>query len=142
MLFNLSVEPDFDRASDYFAELAKEGKFISIEIASKKRTTAQNRSLHLLFTQLADDLNSAGKDLQTTLKKDVSVPWTPELTKSLLWKPIMKAVTGKESTAQMTTVELQKCFDILSKHLGETLAMSISFPSIESIIREQQVKEK
>ena len=94
-----------------------------------------------MFTQLADQLNDAGKDLQTTLKADVSVAWTPELTKALLWKPVMKAVTGKDSTKLLTTVELDKVFEILSKHLGETLGLEIQFPSIESLIHQQMVEE-
>ncbi len=140
-LFNLSNEHDYDRATEYFSSLCIEGKFIELKIASKQRTSRQNRSLHLMFTQLADQLNDAGKDLQTTLRADVSVAWTPELTKALLWKPVMKAVTGKDSTRLLTTVELDKVFEILSKHLGETLGLEIQFPSIESLIHQQMAEE-
>ena len=41
----------------------------------KQRTAKQNRALHLYFTHLADELNSAGLDMRKTLKPGVEIPW-------------------------------------------------------------------
>lgn len=137
MLYNLSNAQDYERANQAFIDLCKEGKFIELEVAKKKRTNRQNRSLYLMFTQLADELNNNGMYLAKVLKHDAEIEWTSDLVKQLLWRPLMQVITKKDSTAQLTTVEIDKIFIVLSKHLGENLGVETRWPSIETLMEEQ-----
>ena len=96
---------------------------------TNQRTLQQNRSLHLYFTMLADELNAAGYDMRRTLKPGVDIPWTPDNVKEFLWKPLQHAYLDKESTTELTTKEIDKVYDVLNRHLGETTGVTVVFPS-------------
>lgn len=104
----------------------------------KPRTLTQNAALHLYFTHLAAALNASGFDLRRTLKQDVEIPWTPDLVKQWLWKPIQNAMLNKDSTTQLTTKEIDEVLDVLTRHLGEKLGISVEFPSVESLINQKR----
>ena len=108
----------------------------------KQRTAQQNKALHLLFGMLADTLNEAGYDMKRTLKAEVDIPWNTDTVKTYLWKPIQKAQLQKESTTELTTKDIDKVFETLNRHLGETLGVHTSFPSIEEVIQEQLGRRK
>jgi len=97
----------------------------------KQRTTQQNRAVHKYFALLAETLNEAGLDMRQTLKPDVDIPWTPLNIKTYLWKPIQLAQLHKESTADLTTDEVNKVYEVLNRHLGEKLGVHVEFPSSE-----------
>ena len=109
-----------------------------MEKEAKQRTLTQNRALHQYYTHLAAALNASGYDMRRTLKQDVEIPWTPDLVKQWLWKPIQNAMLNKESTTQLTTKEIDEVLDVLTRHLGEKLGISVEFPSIESLINQKR----
>ena len=90
----------------------------------KQRTIQQNKSLHLFCQQLADILNEAGYDMKRVLKHDVEIPWTMENCKNHLWRPIQKALTDKQSTTALDTVEPSQIHQILSRHLADKLGVA------------------
>lgn len=100
----------------------------------KTRTIKQNKALHLLFTQLADELNNAGLDMRKTLKETIDIPWSGSTIKEYLWRPIMKSQLGIESTTELSTKDIDQVFDTINRHLGEKFGLTIEFPSIETII--------
>ena len=102
----------------------------------KNRTSAQNRSLHLLFEKLADQLNDAGYDVMRTLRHDVAIPWTSTLIKELIWRQIQKAMYDKQSTADLTSGEMQLVYDTLNRHLGERFGLHCPWPSLEALVEE------
>lgn len=108
----------------------------------KPRTQRQNRALHLLFGILADQLNEAGLDMKKTLRKDVEIPWTASNIKEFLWRPVMTAQLGKKSTTEMTTKDIDRVFETLTRHLGQKFSIELDFPSIESLSMRQRTKEK
>lgn len=108
----------------------------------KQRTLSQNSALHLYCSHLAAGLNAAGFDMKRTLKHDVDIPWTAETVKEFLWRPIQKAQLMKHSTTQLTTKEIDAVVDTLTRHLGEKTGVYVEFPSIETLIHENQVKEQ
>lgn len=105
-----------------------------------KRTTQQNKALHLYFTMLADELNGAGLDMRKALKQDIEIPWGTESVKDYLWRPIQRVVLKKESTTELTTNEIDKVWEILNRHLGEKFGIHIPFPCIEA--EEETLNEK
>ena len=104
----------------------------------KKRTTQQNRALHLYYKHLADELNNAGLDVKETLAEEIDIPWSPILIKELIWRKVQRAYTTKISTTELTTKEINELFDIINRHLGEKFGLHIPFPSIEALMEEYE----
>lgn len=101
---------------------------------TKLRTNLQNKSLHLWFTHLSNALNDAGLSTVKVLElKKADIPWTPVTVKELLFKQLMEAMYQKTSTTQLTTKELTKVSEVLTRHLAEKLGLQVDWPSIESL---------
>ena len=99
----------------------------------QKRTNAQNKAMHLLFTQMSDTFNTLGLDMRVVLKPEIKILWTPEAVKRELFKPVMKAMYGKESTTELTTSEVSKVYEQIAKLIGEKFGVEIEFPSKEQL---------
>lgn len=104
----------------------------------EKRTSKQNRSIHKLFTILANDLNEKGLDARLILKPTYQIWWTDDMIKRDLWKPLQKVMLNKESTTELTTAEVSKVYEQLAKIIGEKHGVSIDFPSAEALIDYEQ----
>jgi hypothetical protein len=78
---------------------------------------------------LAQALNEGGFDMKKTLKQETDIPWTGELVKQYLWKPVQEAVTGKDSTSAASGEDYDKVHQVLSKHLSEKLNVYLPFPT-------------
>lgn len=102
-----------------------EHKWLEVDFRrkAKQRTLTQNRALHLFCQWLADTLNEADLDMRKTLREDVEVPWTQASVKEYLWRPIQVAMTDKQSTTEITTVEPTDIHAVLSRHLGQRLGI-------------------
>lgn len=105
----------------------------------KPRTEAQNRSLHLYFSHIAEALNAESYDvrivLQVIAEKGVDMMWSSSLVKELLWRSIQKKYTGKKSTTELDAVkEITDIHDMLNKFLSENFYVSVPFPSMETLI--------
>lgn len=98
----------------------------------KQRTIQQNKSLHKFCTNLAIQLNDAGLDMKKVLKPEIDIPWTTNSVKDQLYKPILKALTGKESTIDMDTKEPSLVYEVLSRHLAHKFGIVVEWPSKEN----------
>lgn len=107
----------------------------------KQRSLKQNSSLHLLMTQLADELNNHGKTMMKVLSQTAEIEWTPFSTKEYLLRPFIKAMYGKDSTTQLTTKELSQATEAMLRHVSQTTGVALDFPSLESL-HEQSKKER
>ena len=106
----------------------------------KTRTLKQNRSIHKYFEMLSQSLNDSGLDIRRTLKQDFEIPWSALAVKELIFKPLLKAHTGKDSTTKMSSKELDVIFMIISKHLSEQFDLTVDFPSIETLMMNDKLK--
>jgi len=100
----------------------------------EKRTTQQNKALHLFFRQLAAVINEAGLDLTEVLTPAVNVMATEENVKEVLWKPLQKVLLNTKSTTELLKQEeIDKVYDVLNKHFAENFLLTIPpFPSWEN----------
>lgn len=100
------------------------------EYVPKQRTLDQNSALHLAFTMLAERLNESGLEMRAVLKQDYKLWWTTWSVKEYLFRPLMKAMTGKESTAQLSKLnEIDLVWDKLMLELGEKFGLeAVPFP--------------
>jgi len=94
-------------------------------------TPSQRRALHLYCDMLAARLNEAGLDMKAVLKPEVDIPWNKMSVKEHLWKPIEKIMVDKDSTEDMTNKEVSEIYEVLNRHLGDKLGVSVPFPSME-----------
>ena len=69
--------------------------------------------------------------MRKVLKPGVDIPWTKLSIKEYIWKPILKAMTGKESTTLMDTKDIDKIYDVVNRHISEKWGISVPFPTEE-----------
>ena len=117
-----------------------EGQTVLTASAPKKgkRTNKQNNALHLWISQLVLELDNAGLDMKKVLKPTVDIPWTDALAKEYLWKPVQKAMLGKESTRELDTGEVSKVYETLNRHMANKFGVSIPFPEIFRLLYEEE----
>ena len=94
-----------------------------------KRTLSQNSAIHKYFELLAATLNAKGLTVEVVIKPDTN--WTTESVKELIWRPVQKAVIGKQSTTKLTTKEVNDVYMALDAALQLKLGVSVDFPHIE-----------
>lgn len=99
-----------------------------------KRSSQQNKALHLLFQNIAFELNRIGMEFTYNGIKgmEIQTTYTPEIVKEFLWKPLQNALLKKESTTKLTTQDINMIFEILGKWFSEKWVV-IDFPSAETI---------
>ncbi len=98
-----------------------------------KRTLQQNKAMHQLFTLMSDSFNTLGLDMRVVLKPEWKIWWTPESCKKELFKPVMKAMYGIESTKDLNTCQVSKVYEQIARVIGEKHGVTIEFPSKEQL---------
>ncbi len=101
------------------------------------RTLTQNKAMWKLFELIAQELGEHGLDMKRVLKPEIDIPWTKQSVHDFMWIPILKAMTGKDSTKDMTTKEIDEVFEVLNRHLATVTGLHIPFPSIDSFMNNQ-----
>nr|BAR33282.1 hypothetical protein [uncultured Mediterranean phage uvMED] len=130
-----------DRSLDNFIAHAKklydDKKYITFKWnAGRQRSELQNRAIHVFCREIAESLNNAGIERETSikiksnvLKNVVDVPWSMELVKDLIWRPVQLAkYPEKESTVKLERAEVSDVAEIIIKHLGENFGIYVPFP--------------
>jgi hypothetical protein len=104
------------------------------KVSDEKRTPKQNDSLHLFFTQLADELNEKGFDMRAVIRPEVEISWTPYTVKTHLWKPLQEALFGKKSTTELKkTKEIDLVYDNLNRAITERTKGEVQLPPFPNI---------
>jgi hypothetical protein len=94
------------------------------------RTIKQNSSIHKYCSILADKFNDAGLDMLAVLKvKEVSVPWSMDRVKDILWKGIQEAMFNSTSTTKLETDQVSKVYETMNRHTSQNLGVSVDFPN-------------
>lgn len=101
------------------------------ETKKEKRTSAQNRALHLYLTHVAEALNESGLTVEHVLKNfTMELDWTPEMCKEILWRTAQKRMFGKQSTRDLDKhQEITKVYEAINRFLAKLGVESIPFPS-------------
>ncbi len=100
----------------------------------EKRTSLQNRSLHLFANKLATELNSKGLDMRVVLKPEYRLNWDKDSVKENIVKPIAKALYGVDSTTKLDTSQISKIHETIMTMLQDKLPELdwVDFPSKET----------
>ena len=129
----LNSEADMEILISWLKGLISQEKTFRIKAYdTTKRTNRQNNSLHKWCELTAEALNAAGLDMKKTLKQDAEIPWNKELVKEFIWRPVMKAVAGVDSTMDMDTVDPTPILEVITRHLASTHGFHApAWPSME-----------
>lgn len=100
----------------------------------KQRTNTQNAAAHVFFEHVAVALNDAGFDFRVFIKDGYPVPFNENLVKEYLWRPIQKAITGKESTTKPETHEYALIYESLNIKLAEH-GIHVPWPSKDTMTK-------
>jgi len=93
------------------------------------RTFKQNKALYKYFQLLADAFTDMGLDVQKVMAfKEVSLPWSKDRVKDLLWFPIQEAMFNTTSTTELETDHVSKVHDVLNRHTSDLMGVSVPFP--------------
>ena len=94
-----------------------------------KRTIKQNKSLHQYFDEVSRELNNQGVDVKV-LVANLRVDTTPEMIKGI-YRAIGQEQYGIKSTTELTTIQLQGCWEEFNKMLSNQ-DIFVPFPSVEN----------
>lgn len=133
MILNLQKEVDRQKAIGYFDKLMKAGNQIELRNI-ETRTSLQNRSIHLFFTIISEQLNEMGLEFYYSGIKgaDLCTRYTPTIVKDFFWRPIQIALFDIESTKKINTKQINEISDVIIKFFGEK-GIVISFPNKEQL---------
>lgn len=108
-----------------------------MNIPEKQRTDAQNKALHVYFEHVAKALNDAGFGLKTIIVP-IDTPFTKELVKQIIWRPIQEAVLNKTSTTELKSQkDIDAVYEVMNRWLAE-MGIHEDFPSVESMMNKVQ----
>ena len=140
MKYNLNNIVQANEAKQYFNKLLANKKDIELKEIKETRSSQQNRSLHLLFTFISNELNEIGLEFQYSGLNDntFSLMYSPEIVKNYVWRPIQIALFDIESTTKINTEQINQIVDVLVKFFGEQ-GVEIVFPSLESLIEKEMI---
>ena len=113
-----------------FCELVRadwlEGKKPVWERVDPASSGPQYRALHVWLGDCAEFLNSSGMDMRKVMaQKEVEAPWSKASFKEAIWKPILEAMTTKDSTKDQTTVECQKVAETIRRHFASKMGVNL-----------------
>jgi len=101
------------------------------EINQDKRTSQQNKALHLFFTWISDILNETGNTFINAM--GIETLFTPILIKEIYWKPLQKQLYGADSTTKLNTEQINIIADSIILHFSE-VGFTFEFPSMQQFL--------
>ena len=100
---------------------------VLFKLVQPTRTNQQNKGIHAFCNEVAKQMEARGLDMKTVLKEGVPISPTKERIKEYMWKPIQKALTGKESTTAINKKQVNEVYEYLSKLLAEKYDINVRF---------------
>lgn len=111
---------------------SKEGTLIIFR-NENSYTKKQRGALHIWCQQCADTLNNAGitfKRKSVFGDHDLEMPWTMFLFKDQVYKLVLAAMTGKDSTEKQNTVNPSHVALVISRQYAENGLICPPWPSL------------
>jgi hypothetical protein len=102
--------------------------------AEKVRTLPQNSSMHKYCDVIAKRMTDAGftqRQLTGSFKQGFELPVTKHMVKEI-FREVGKAMFDKDSTAKLSTIEVQEVYKVVDQRFGEITGVRAEWPSRES----------
>ena len=100
---------------------------MNVSKKKKPRSNRQNKALHKLCTDIADYCVETGITTEVLVRNFEVYP-SMETIKDM-FRQVGRAKFGKTSTSNLTTSELQRVFEEVSRHISEVTGEYFPFPS-------------
>lgn len=100
----------------------------------RQRTISQNKSLHKYCDTIAGKMNDAGltqRELVGRFREGFELPVTMGMIKDI-FREVGKAMFKKESTKDLTTIEVKKVYEVVDQRFGEITGVRAEWPSLEN----------
>lgn len=99
-----------------------------------QRTANQNKALHKLFGEVADEMLAQGIERKTVMLDlgGYSCPIDAAFMKEV-WRAIQFTQTGKYSTTKLTTDEVNRVYETFNRFLADEYGVHVPFPSMEML---------
>ena len=115
----------------YIEDQVEQGIDRVYTIQKMDRTYRQNRTIHLLFRQMATALNEAGFEISHPFKPDLEIPWSEHSVKELLYRPIITSYFKVDRSSLLDTAQLSESMDILVDAVNRNTGVLVNIPSQE-----------
>jgi hypothetical protein len=124
----------FDNFCAFRTQAILAGKKVVVEIQTGigSRTPTQNNCIHEYCGRIAIALNDAGLDRVITspvLAEPLSVPWCKLTVKSDIWHRVQMAMTGIESSRDLSTVQVSEIYETIHRHLATAFGLQVEWPT-------------
>jgi len=147
-LYKIAVDADISVKAFSKKEAIKKAeeamKFLevhSFKIQPEKRTHLQNRSLHLLFAQIAKECLDKGIEMRQLVKDNVPIEVTVENVK-WMWKLLQSALFKTKSTTELKKLgQIEIVYDNFAKIVSERTQGEIILPPFPSLKTKQEKPE-
>jgi hypothetical protein len=135
MKYNPNNPQEKAKALIDFNKIIEGEKLFELKTIKKTRTVSQNSALHLYFDFVSQELNELGIEFEYKGVKglDMSCTYTSHIVKEMIWKPMQETLFNTSSTTKLTTDQMNRIIDILTKFFAER-GINLSFPSIEQLM--------
>lgn len=135
--FPIERYSDIDKAAkmlDQFAtEALNKNKVANFYCCSDSgMTKAQRGALHVWCKMVAELLNHEGlyHEYKSPVKGvEMQSEWTMYMIKDLMYKPVLKALSGKQSTEDQSTVEPSQVAEVILRSFGAKGVVLPEWPS-------------
>ena len=103
----------------------------AVMINERQRSSAQNKSGHKFWHDVANELEAQGITRKTIVEdlSDTGVPITEDFIKHVVWFHFMVGMYGKTSTADLTTKEWTEVEKNFTLFLKDNYGLQTEYPS-------------
>lgn len=131
MKYHISTQEKKNDAIRQMLNLPTDGSHtVEVKKIAQQRTGKQNRTLWKWLSDIADEFNNRGQTINIG-QLELSIMWNKDRVCDNLLRPILKAMTGKDTTR--TTVDnLSICIDYMREAL-ENMGYVVIVPSKEQL---------
>lgn len=131
MKYHISTQEKKNDAIRQMLNLPVDGSHsVEIKKIASLRTGKQNNALWLWFDQIADEFLKKGQSINVG-GIEIFPRWKGELVCDLMFRPILKAITGKDTT-RTTINKLSECIDYMDDGL-HNIGYYLPVPSKEQL---------
>lgn len=117
--WRIRTKENVEHLHQFLLRSVEEGKDMLLREEETTRSSKQNNALHALLRRLAKGLNAAGHTVKHPFKPELELPWTENLCKETLMRPIITAMYDKESTARLTRAELSEATEVMLSRIAD-----------------------
>ena len=115
----------------FVMEEAEAGRDRYYSIVNANRSNKQNATLHVLLRRLAEGLNDAGYEIPHPFKKELEIPYTENSVKELIYKPIIKAMFGADSSTELDTAQFSEAMTTTVDAVCRNTGVNVPIPTLE-----------